>query len=213
MNYTNGRLILNLHQEKIRLEKRHAGAQEEVKALHRFVEALDELYWAGQKIMAEADILRAFDLLHFRTLNAVGATDGSIMVLDDRTDELVFWVVQGQAQFRLTGYRLPSNSGVAGWVVEAGCPVTVENAHQDWRFSMRVDEVFGFETHSILCVPIMDGRQPLGAIEFLNKGNNGSFNEADMTLALVLADVVSKGLIEIQRRSLKVIPQPVLAAA
>jgi hypothetical protein len=59
----------------------------------------------------------------------------------------------------------------------------------------------------------MDGRKLLGAIQFLNKGNNGSFNEADMTLALVLADVVSKGLIEIQRRSLKVVPQPVLAAA
>ena len=213
MSYTNGRLILNLQQEKIRLEQQHAVVLKEVKTLHRFVDALDDLYWAGQKIMTESDILRAFDLLHFRTLNAVGATDGSIMVLDDRTDELAFWVVQGQAQFRLTGYRLPASSGVGGWVMETGCPVTVDNAHQDWRFSRQVDDLFGFETRTMLCVPIMDGQKPLGAIQFLNKENNASFNEADMTLAMVLADVASKGLIEIQRRSTEVMFQPALAIA
>jgi len=208
MRQTNGHAILSLQQEKIRLEKANNASQEKVQRMQRFIDMLADLYWAAQRITQEEYLLRTFDLLHYRTLETSQVTDGSILVLDEATDELVFWVVQGSLSRQLTGTRIPANKGVAGWVMQTGQEVIIDNAYQDERFSAEVDASQSFVTCSMLCVPILAGNKRLGVIQLLNKQTN--FDETDLVLVKVLSDVIAQGLAELELHTLEQPFQPAM---
>lgn len=74
---------------------------------------------------------------------------------------------------------LPDNVGIVGTVIQSGETIRVDDAYNDDRFNPAVDKKSGYRTHSILCVPLMDGDQKLiGAFQGINK-NDGLFDAAD----------------------------------
>jgi GAF domain-containing protein len=125
--------------------------------------------------------------------------DGSLLLLDEETDELVFVLVHGDIKNKLRGHRMKSDMGIAGWVAQKREPLIVNNPRQDIRFSLEVDEEFSFVTRSILCVPMITRGKLIGVIEVLNKQDN-IFAEADATLLLILAQVAAIALEEMQTR-------------
>ncbi len=65
--------------------------------------------------------------------------------------------------------RLPRGTGIAGAVVEARCPVRLDDAWADSRFHRAVDEATGYRTRSLLAVPIVDRDGVVtGVVEALN---------------------------------------------
>ncbi len=92
----------------------------------------------------------------------------SLLMLDESTNELYFEVVVGEAQERLKNVRLKVGEGIAGWVAQNGEPVIITEAYKDPRFAKWVDEKSGFETQSIVCVPLVSKGRILGVIELLN---------------------------------------------
>jgi GAF domain-containing protein len=100
---------------------------------------------------------------------------------------MAFVVVHGQLGHALPGHRIPSDLGIAGWVVAHKEPQIVNNVRSDQRFYPYVDETFQFETYSVLCAPMVYRGQVAGAIEVLNKFNKQDFSEADLDLLSTLA--------------------------
>ncbi|HEY8370877.1 MAG TPA: GAF domain-containing protein, partial [Thermodesulfobacteriota bacterium] len=49
---------------------------------------------------------------------------------------------------------LKVGEGVAGWVAANGEPLVIPDVSLDPRFSKRVDNLSGFRTESIICVPL-----------------------------------------------------------
>jgi len=91
------------------------------------------------------------------------------------------------------GYRIKSDAGIAGWVVENQQPIIVNHPRQDWRFSVQVDEEFHFTTRSIASVPVTSEQGKfMGVIQLLNK--RGEFTQADIALLLILSQVAAKVL-------------------
>jgi GAF domain-containing protein len=189
-----------LQQEKARLEKENKAQQAEILTLQRYVEVLAELHWSAQKITFEENLLGMLDQLLYKVIDAIGASDGSLSYLDLDTEELLFLIVHGEVREQLPGYRLKSDVGVAGWVVNEGQPLIVNNPRQDWRFSLQVDEEFTFLTRCILCVPVKSRDEPIGVIQILNKKNN-NFTETDAVLASVLGHVAAMALEEMNVRA------------
>jgi GAF domain-containing protein len=120
-----------------------------------------------------------------------GAEDGSLLLIDEETDQLAFAVVHGRMRQQLTGYRIPRSQGIAGWVAENRKPVMVRDVRADPRFSPAVDEDFQFHTRSMVCVPLIEGDHVLGVIEALNKSSNREFTETDRDLLTVTAQLAS----------------------
>ena len=201
MDHSNGKLISDLQQGKIRLEQSQSLVESHEQLLAKFVDMMGDLYWAMHKITWESDILQALDLLHYRVCQTIQAADGSVLILDEAAQELRFDIVQGQMRYQLTGFRIPADVGIARWVMESGDPVIIDQAYQDSRFFHDIDDTFIFTTRSVLCVPIMAAQTPLGVIQFLNKTDDVPFNESDMTMATVLAEVIAKGILEMRSRS------------
>jgi len=131
-----------------------------------------------------------------RVTNSAAST---LMLLDEKTGELVFSVPTGPEADKLTDIRLPPGKGIPGWVVENEQPVFVHNAKEDPRFYPEIDKIRGIETKSILCVPLKAKTKLIGVLEVINKFDKSSFNEED---ALFLNIFASQAAIAIENARL-----------
>lgn len=86
----------------------------------------------------------------------------------------------------LQPYRLNPNEGVAGWVVTHQMSVVTRNAYEDQRFTAEIDKKTGFNTQSMLAVPVRIRDEVIGVIEILNK-LNADFDDEDVTMVETLA--------------------------
>ncbi len=200
MTTTTPQLMRFLQQENARLQEENKALQEENRALHRYMDALEDLYWAAQRITSEENLLDLLDQILYNAMVVLRAEDGSLLLLDEETDELVFALVHGDIRGELRGYRIGGDIGIAGWVATEGEPAIVNNPRQDWRFSPQIDEAFGFVTRSILCVPMITRGKLVGVIELLNKYNGNEFIEADATLLSILGHIAATALEDMRSR-------------
>ena len=111
----------------------------------------------------------------------------SLMLLDERTGELVLSVPTGPKAAKLTDMRIPASEGIAGWVVEHGQPVLVPDVKKDERFYKEVDRVSRFKTKSIVCVPLKAKTKLIGVLEVMNKVDGTAFTEEDVVLMSIFA--------------------------
>jgi sigma-B regulation protein RsbU (phosphoserine phosphatase) len=188
-----------LQQENARLQEENKALREDSLALQHYMEALKDLYWATQRITSEENLFVLLDQILYNALSVLRAEDGSLMLLDEETNELVFVLVHGDIRNELRGYRIKSDTGIAGWVASQRQPLIVNNPRQDGRFSLDIDEEFSFVTRSIMCVPMIARGKLIGVIELLNKRDD-EFSEADATLLLILGQVAAIALEEMQTR-------------
>ncbi len=183
-----------LQQECIRLQDANQLLTDEVHALRRYIRALQELQETVQRFTPEQDILDLLDETLECAMALLDATDGSLMLIDEETDELVFVLVQGTVRETLPGYRFDRQQGIAGWAAEQAKPVIVNNVHTDPRFLHTVDERIGFATHSLIAVPLAARGRVLGVIEALNKRSGEDFTDADASLLSILATLAASAL-------------------
>ncbi len=194
MDEPSSHLVRFLQQEHIRLQAEIKELREENESLRAYLKALEHLYLAAQDITSEADLITLLDNTMHYAVHLAQASDGSVLLLDPETNELVFAVVHGDKRGELRGYRLPIDTGIAGWVAAHRKPVIANHAHQDARFSPHVDEVFGFVTRSLIGVPMVAHNRVIGVIEVLNKYTGAPFTEADVHLLLILSSIAANAL-------------------
>jgi len=120
--------------------------------------------------------------------HALAITDanaGSIMLLNK--DRLVFKSVKGPESKKLLGVSIPKSEGIAGWVIQKREPLIVNDVKHDNRFNPEIDRLRGYETRSVLCVPLKLSAGIIGAIELLNKTSN-SFTQKDAEVITYFAN-------------------------
>ncbi len=119
---------------------------------------------------------------------------GSLLILNQETEELEFKMTLCRDVTRFSSIRLKLGQGIAGWVALHGEPLLVPNVYQDPRFYPQVDRTLGFQTHSILCVPLKSRGKVLGVLEVINKlegSESPSFTRGDLKLLEMLASWIS----------------------
>lgn len=189
-----------LKEEASRLAQENDDLRQAVVALRQSVRALSSLFYVSQRINPQVNVLALLSEILDTSLQVLKATDGSLMLVDEASGALVFTVVRGQAADGLVGYRLPPGLGIAGWVAQHHQPQVVRDVRRDPRFYPEVDEVFGFNTRSMVCVPVLldDGRL-LGIIEVLNKVSDREFNQDDLDLILIVAQLAATAMRRAER--------------
>lgn len=183
-----------LQLEMARLTDENRDLKDELQVLRSSVRALGTLQDIIQRITPTTDVLVLLDDLLASAVAVVGASDGSLLLLDEDTDELVFAVVHGEARERLSGYRLPPGKGIAGWVAANKRPLFLTNVRSDPRFYPKIDETFGFHTRSLAAVPLIDGDRVLGALEAITKNYDREFTDVDHDLLMIVGHLASVAL-------------------
>ena len=187
-------LIRFLQQECARLKDENQVLRDEMYALRRYLQALQNLQETVQRFTPEQDILAMLDDTLRYALELLDASDGSLMLIDEETDELVFVLVHGAVRETLPGIRFDRRQGIAGWVAENAKPVVVNNVLTDMRFLRDMDEKVGFETRALVAVPLAARGQVLGVIEVLNKRSGDDFTTDDARLLSILATISASAL-------------------
>jgi len=176
-----------IHDEVAQLETENAALREEILSLRQFIDSMQNLMEAVEQPLPEAELMELLSEVLRNALQTIGASDGSLLVLDEDSDELVFVITQGEtAKKQLAWQRLPPGEGIAGWVAKNRRATIVNDAQADDRFYPAMDLELGFKTLSVLAAPIIGGGRVLGVIEMLNKKKDKLFSVGDQTLLTLM---------------------------
>jgi len=138
----------------------------------------------GQNLASTLDIEEVLTRILRRTYNAINVEDGSILLIEEPSGDLVSQVVLGTVS---KPFRVPQGEGIAGEVAATGKPIIVNNAEEDPRHFKQIDEATGFTTKSILCVPLFHHDKIIGVLEVFNK-KSGPFTRQDELLLSSIAN-------------------------
>jgi NtrC-family two-component system sensor histidine kinase KinB len=114
---------------------------------------------------------------------------GSLLMLDEETEELVFVMTLEAGEEKLFGVRVPRGQGIVWSVAEAQRYDIVNDAQNDPRFFRDVSDSVGYEVSTILCVPILVKGRTIGVIELLNK-REGHFTEEEAVRLMRMAATI-----------------------
>ncbi len=142
----------------------------------------------GSLINSSLNIAEVLERIMKHVNQVTNSVASSLMLIDDKNGDLVFSVPTGPKSDKLMNVNIPAGKGIAGWVAENGQHVLAPDAKKDPRFYAKIDEVSGFETKSLLCVPLKAKSKLIGVLEVINKTDGMCFTEEDAMLLNIFAN-------------------------
>jgi GAF domain-containing protein len=136
------------------------------------------------------------------------AKASSIFLLDEDTDELVFEAVSGEGEEHLVGLRIPSGTGIAGWVVSTRQPLVIDDLQNDPRHARAVAERTGYVPNSLMAVPLLNEERSLGVLQVLDR-HKSRFTLQQMDLLGLFANqaAIALDLLQRARRAKRAVEQ------
>ncbi|MBM3465108.1 MAG: GAF domain-containing protein [Armatimonadetes bacterium] len=162
-----------------------------VEALQARVRQLETMLDVCSYLASSLDLHTVLARINEVSRDVLGASEASIMLLDEERKVLSFDVVTGEAGRRLQGLEVGLGEGIAGRVAESGEPRLIRDCAAEPGHARRFDEVSGFTTRSLLCVPLVAQGHVVGVLEALNKKDGGAFEDEDVDVATGLAQVAA----------------------
>jgi len=107
---------------------------------------------------------------------------GSLFLVDEQTDELIFKATDGPVASNLAGQRLAPGTGIVGQAVQTRRAVISNNVQQATTWSAITDQQTGFITRSILAVPMQIKDRAIGVLEVINRKDGLPFVDDDQNL-------------------------------
>jgi signal transduction histidine kinase len=112
---------------------------------------------------------------------------GSLLLVDQDAQELVYEVVIGPVADEFLGDRQPLGVGLAGKAAESMEPMIVNNVEQSPDWDSTPDKETGFITQGMLVVPMLYKGSVIGVLEVINKKNKLPFTIDDQELLAAFA--------------------------
>ena len=121
----------------------------------------------------------------------IGADRCTVWLLNPKTDTLWSRVAHG-----LDRITIPKSQGIAGYVATHAEPLIINDPYNDERFDKEVDKRTGYQTKSILALPIQDSDgKIIGVYQAINKMTGARrFTQTDKEHLLLAATYTSKTL-------------------
>ena len=140
------------------------------------------------------------------TEHNLNGSASAVLLVDRDFQELRFEYVHGPIEGMLKGAAIGVETGLEGWVAHHGEPVVVDDVSEDQRFYGALDEIAGFVTKSIICVPLFSQDRVIGVVEVINKSHGSKFTEQDLHTVQAIAPTLARAV------ELKITGESVLAS-
>jgi diguanylate cyclase (GGDEF)-like protein len=160
----------------------------DIEKLQKQLKKLNEVLDANRYLSSTLNLTLVLERLLEKAKEVIEAEASSLMLLDEEKQELYFHTVLGEKSEKLKNIRLKVGEGISGWVAKNAEPVLVEDCSKDPRFYRKADETSGFQTRSMICVPLIYRKRVLGTIQVLNKTNDRNFDQEDLKIFQIMAD-------------------------
>jgi CheY-like chemotaxis protein len=152
----------------------------------------------GKLLPQTIDMAHLPRVLIHRVMGLVRGERSSVTLVDREAGQLVFQMSldwQGQEISDMRGLTIPWGKGIAGLAVERKEPIIVPDVRESPYFYPNIDGRTGFETRSVLAVPMLYHDEVIGVIEIVNKCDGTPFTEKD---ARLVEAIVSFAAIAVQ---------------
>lgn len=158
-------------------------------------EKLNLLVEFGARISCELRLDKLLDIIAQQITKMLDVGRCTIYLKDVEKNELWSKIAQGRG-LEHTEIRVPLNgSGVISIVARTGETINLPNAYEDPRFSMDVDMVTDFRTHSMLAIPLKNNSgKVLGVFQVANKADATAFDKKDEGILLLLATLAGSAI-------------------
>jgi GAF domain-containing protein len=130
-----------------------------------------------------------------------------VFLLDEENDELVFEAVAGEGAEALIGQRIPSSTGVAGWVLVTRQPLVLEDVGSDPRFAREVAESTGYVPQGLMCVPLLHDERSLGVLNVLDRASQFTLEEMELLGLFANQAAIALDLLQRARRAQAVLAE------
>lgn len=156
--------------------------------------AMDQLMMClemGKAITSTLDMAKIVETIFSTVSRLLPATNWSLLLLDEEQEVLFFELSVGLERDLLKNIRIPLGQGIAGTVALTGEPMIVPEATKDPHFSPMVDQLSGFQTHSLICLPLKIRGKTIGVVEIVNPSNDSLLEPQSLTILSILADYMA----------------------
>jgi len=141
-----------------------------------YIHRLESLLDASKHLNTTFDLEQLLGVILNLALRNLNATSGTIYLIDESRNELWSKVLKGTDHVEI---RLPIGTGISGTVAQTGETINLKEANKDSRFFSGFDKQSGFQTKTMLCMPMRNRKgKTIGVFQILNK-KRGTFDRDD----------------------------------
>jgi len=168
---------MRLRQERDELMARLVNAN---RTLEQRVKELNTLFGIGKSVTALLELDRLLARLVEAAVYLTGAEEGSLLLVDEETNELYMVAAQGIDKRMARSFRIRVEDSLAGEVIRTGEPIML-----DGNESQRIKTAYLVK--SIIYVPLNVKNRVSGVLGVDNRQTDRSFTKHDLRLLSVLA--------------------------
>lgn len=131
---------------------------------------------ASKLLNSTLDLHQLLEIILEIALKNTDAEAGTIYLVDEKSDTI--WSKVSDLEKKIE-VRLEMGKGVAGHVAKSGDTINIADAYQHPNFTKKFDQLTGFRTKSMLCMPMRNEENKIvGVFQLINK-KTGKFTEED----------------------------------
>ncbi|MCP4154286.1 MAG: sensor domain-containing diguanylate cyclase [bacterium] len=148
----------------------------------------------GKTLTSSLTSKEVLEKIFYKVAEVFNPENWSLLVLDEKKDELYFEIAVGKAADAIRGERLKVGEGIAGWVAKTGEPLIVQDVNCDPRFTKKIDNLSQFATQSVICIPLRIREKVIGVIELINQTYLCPLGQYELDILSTIADYAAIAL-------------------
>lgn len=152
----------------------------------RRLETYRRLLTISQTLTSTLDLLTLLEVIVNAARDLTDTEATSILLLDQKTGQLYFEAVTGSKSEEIRRVVVPPTS-LAGWVARVGEVQIINDVQKDDRFYAQSDERTGFQTRSLIAVPMKVKERVIGVLEAINPVDGRTFDDEDVDVLTTLS--------------------------
>ena len=160
--------------------------------------ALASCLEVGKLLTSTLNLQEVLELIIVKISQLIEAQNWSLLLKDEKTGKLTFEIVIGVEKELIKGIQMAPGEGIAGYVAETGKSMVLPDVKNEPMFDRKVDDLTGFTTESIICIPLQTHGKILGVFEIVNVKNISDFETRYLPILTILADYAAIAIVNSQ---------------
>lgn len=150
---------------------------------------LDKVIYISRKINSFHSLPELLDAIMATAAEILESEAASVLLLDEKKENLVFFSVVGDKKELLKQFTIPSDKGLAGYTIKHREAVIVNDTRGDKRFYDQVDQRSGFKTRNLMSFPLVVKEETIGVLEVINSKDPKGFEDRDLRILSYISEL------------------------
>ncbi|MGR3319543.1 MAG: sigma 54-interacting transcriptional regulator [Candidatus Anammoxibacter sp.] len=161
--------------------------EKQIKEIARKEEILARIIEIGKFINSSLDLNKTLVMVMKISKSMMNAEACSIILFNKSVDNIAHKVILKKGgKTSKQSFELNEEKGIIKWAIEHKESIIIDDAYNDKRLYKKYDEIPGFTTKTMLCIPLKVKEGILGVAQVINKRDGEMFQKNDKDIFSIL---------------------------